>query len=1570
MIGSHELLLIVRAQNQAGAAIGRVSRDIRNLQRQRDLAGRQASLTNRAAAQSLRLAQMEGAEGTRRIALEQSRLRINHQIEAVTDRTAGLELRRAGIVARANQLFRQEERIKAQILGLDDKDYAATTRILQAQQRMVRTQEAIAGLRKGRVDISTGQFTQEPGMARSQAVLRAQRAQTSAMQAQLQRDLAAQRAAMARSGGGDATVANQRAAIAERRFAEATEGARIAKQAVKELNVVEQDLRRTEEIQLRQVNELRAARSNLAREEAQLRAQLAGTQDAWAQLSARERQVQASESQHIRLLEDLQMRLRAVGAQELELAQQAKIAAGQLELTNAQLAEVNAQMNRTNMERFTTGARAVTHFGRVMQMTGLITTAALGAMAIAAGHFVQESTLAATQSGMTFTQIQRNSTQVQQAVLKEMQQFPGASQDVTKSFYDILSSMDVNTQGANRMMVAFQKTAVAGMAPLNDVVNAGITILNNFGKAAGTPDQAMNQLLATVRFGRLNVEQYTTSMNQLVPAFTNAGQSLLQMNSAFAELTRLMPSQRMAATSLARLMELFGRPNFAQGAKQFGIIMRDSTGAMLPFNRIIRQFGTSMNPMIVKLREGRVNAQSFFKQISGTQGTVQAQRAFTELIRHSDELDKRMRQIHGDSYELTRSFNAMRRTPGVEWQVFVNTLKAAAIEIGFSVIPAFRRMGQFITPIVRGFNNLSPHTKRLIGDFAAFTAVGLLVGGTLLAVMGSLTLMIVSLRTIGPYITKFTGGFAAASEEAGLARVGLLRFMGGLGLFIMAMPIAAKVTGSLTHAIIDLVAAYAAWRVAAMIGMANPLVAIGIAVVTVTKLMADGIQHFQQQAIDAQRRVASNHDIHRMGQALGHEVALMVNNGRSFAEILTIMHKRLGDSDNAAMVLASALRQGRIEAEKIASQTYLSNRMLPKPGRPPEPVSRAIPTTGPLTTQQALERLRQLNEMRDRAETAPSIANWQRYYAALKGFQKQITQDQQETLDQVGTLTDRRVMEMARNVNVLRTRWEKSPTLANWRAYWQAQTAMADQATAKQQQMVQDQGTLTDSQVLQMSRTVQRLRSAWERNPSLANWKAYYQAQQDLATQATARQQQMAQDTQVLSDQDVLRMTRNVARLRAAWEKNPNIANWKAYYQAQQALSEQASQSQQQMAQDVGTLTDAQVIRMTINAARLRAVFEKAPNTRNWRAWKAAMDAITTSATQDQQAMATDVQKISDAQVMHQVRNLNKLARIAAHSHRFSDIKAYNVALQQMQDAATSIQMSTAQNFLISIDSVMKKAKKKIKDHSKETINAARQAINQIAGTLSSTYDQMQQQNQQAFGTLFQGPVVQGPRMQFNMQYGYKPTGRDYLRDLRAMLSRFRQWQRVLGQLRRRGAPFEMIQQIQAMGPDALPEARALLGMQPRQFDQYVRVFRTSQRVIAQASRRDMNSTLRHWRSLGNNIMKAIMQGMDEHTAEFANYFRNLAIKLFPRLAHTGRVRPRRAIDPVVPAGEPRNRAHSRPRTRVAPQPAHHAPRGATVGGRHLATAGAPTHYHYHASSGMDYSTWLRKSRSHMRNRH
>jgi TP901 family phage tail tape measure protein len=1492
MIGAHELLLIVRGQNQASAALGRVARDIRGLQRQRDLRARQATLVNRAAAQALRVQQMESFLGSRQIALAQGRIRAEHQIEAVVDRTTGLELRRAGIVARSNQLLRQEERIKEQILGLDDKDFQARTRILGAEQRLARTQASIAGLQRGRVN-AQGVMVQDPGIGRAQAALRASRAETSAMQAEIARDMARMRAEAAAGGeGGDpGGVAARRAQIAERRFAEAQEGARIAKQAVRELSVVEKDLQRTEQIQLRQVTELRNARAALANEEKALTAQLQAQKDAWALLGARERQVQATERQHARQITELQGRLKALGVQELELAEQSRIASAALKMQQAEIAALGEQIANQKWENFATGARAISHIGRVMQMTGLITVAGFAAMGVAAAKFSREATLAATQArrpGESFAATARISRRVQGEIIKMMQQFPASSEEMANSFYEIFSGTNVqNVQKATDMVRVFNQMAVAGGTDLKTMTDAGITLYNNFPREFKTMTDAGNAFFAAVRYGRMNAEQFATSLSSVVPIAKEAGLTFKDVADAMAILTRQSGARFTSrdATGLARMIQLLARPEMVQGLRNIGVEVRNQQGQMRPILEIIQEI-VKHRP---ELRKGGIDALNFFKTISaaggsgrGFQGTVQAARSFAFLAQNVGQYGKVARQVNQDHKELQQSFAALSRDPGVQWQVFTNQLRALILVIGQGAIPALVQMGAPVARLARYIEGLSPHTRRLIGYIGAISAVSLLVVGSMAVLVGSIASMVITFRAAYLWLVKTRAGVGGLGAEAGVARVGLLRLLGGFGLMIIALPILAKLTGSYTSAIKDMIIAYSLWKAAAVVGMANPLTAVLIGAVVATKMLSDRFTKSQKEMLEAQSRVANNRDVNRMGTTFAKQIANMQVEGKSTVEIFKLMRDRLGDSDNAAVILGNAFRKAGAEARKMAHEQYLSERMMPKVGRP-DPNARPggmlqLPDTtpGPMSTVQYRRRLQQLNRLRMAAEQQPNAVKWQRYYTLLEALNKQATSTQQSTVEQIGTLTDRQVMGMARRVAVLQ----------------------------------------------------------------------------------------------------------------AAWERSPSLENWNRFYAAQEGLSEQATARQQQMVQQVGLLTDQQVIRMTVRAAQMRAAFEKAPTTANWRAWKAAMDSITSQATQDQQQMAGDVQKISDSQVMTQVTNLNKLARIANKSRSFADIKAYNVGLQQLQDVATSTQMSTAQNFLVGLDTTMKKATSKIKKNAED----AKQALDQIAGTLSSTFDQMQQQNQTAFGTLFQGPVVQGARMQFREQYGYKPKGKDYLQDLRAMLSRFRQWQRVLQQLRRRGAPFELVQQIQAMGPDALPEARALLGMQRPEFQQYVRVFRTSQRVIAQASSRDMNRQLVHWRSLGSNIMKAVLQGMDEHAAQFSNYFRNLAIKLFPQLAKSARATPRAATDPVVVAGQPRRPGHPLPRGRVPRAPARRVPRGVRVGGRTLQSAAPPNvtvrtaparpsrvttnnyynnyQYTYEAGGhGMDYSTWLRKSRSHMRNR-
>src|SRR5580765_2294675 len=100
-IGAHELLLIVRAQNQASGLLNRVGRDMRRLQNMRDLDMQRSRQVNQLARNALQqqaaLAKIQGTltqNGKVRLQHEQNIARIQLQQTNVQRRIAALEIRR------------------------------------------------------------------------------------------------------------------------------------------------------------------------------------------------------------------------------------------------------------------------------------------------------------------------------------------------------------------------------------------------------------------------------------------------------------------------------------------------------------------------------------------------------------------------------------------------------------------------------------------------------------------------------------------------------------------------------------------------------------------------------------------------------------------------------------------------------------------------------------------------------------------------------------------------------------------------------------------------------------------------------------------------------------------------------------------------------------------------------------------------------------------------------------------------------------------------------------------------------------------------------------------------------------------------------------------------------------------------------------------------------------------------------------------------------------------------------------------------------------------------------------
>jgi TP901 family phage tail tape measure protein len=278
-------------------------------------------------------------------------------------------------------------------------------------------------------------------------------------------------------------------------------------------------------------------------------------------------------------------------------------------------------------------------------------------------------------------------------------------------------------------------TANYGQVQFNDVVLAGINLMNNFGISATRLPSVLNRMQASVRFGATNMSAFVSSLSQVVPAYRAAHYSFTQLAKDVAFVSRLFPqSLRTGTTGLARLSEMFARPNVIQGIQQQFHVDIAPRGQLLPLNEIIQEL-VKAKPDIFATSQA---IGSFFKNVGGTQGTIQARRVLAGFVQEMGLYHTVAGQVGGDNNELTRSFRAMQQTPGVRLQEFFNQLRGIVLELGAGAIPAFRAFVAPIEAAVRWFDQLNPRTQQFIGHALALAGIlGLLVG-TFLAVAGGL----------------------------------------------------------------------------------------------------------------------------------------------------------------------------------------------------------------------------------------------------------------------------------------------------------------------------------------------------------------------------------------------------------------------------------------------------------------------------------------------------------------------------------------------------------------------------------------------------------------------------------------------------------------------------------------------------------------------------------------------------------------------------------------------------------------------------------------------------------------
>jgi len=463
---------------------------------------------------------------------------------------------------------------------------------------------------------------------------------------------------------------------------------------------------------------------------------------------------------------------------ELQLAYQG--------LTDAQRAELafNKALAAMPAERLDRVAHALSGVGRTLQLFGAVGVAAFGFAAHAAANFDTQMSLAATQArdlGASSEQIHERMGQLQNGihgagqevagVLDLMSQYPASADQMSKATYDIFSSMDLERGGVIDVVKGLgllkdaNKIAVAGGVDLNEATSAMITVLNNFDPQLQNTTKQFDTMFNIVRFGRMTMSEFNIMMNKIAPAAADAGNSLKDVGGAMAFLTTVMPSQRMVATGISRLLEFLRHPDTVAGLKKFGVDAKDTTGKLRPLDKILEDIANRF-PQVTT---GQKSAAEFFREITaagrgggrGIIGTQEGRRAFSELMTHLTEYFDAQRRVEKNTNEFARAQAAQMKSLGVQWGIFVNQVKALALAIGQDAIPVFAQLGEAASRLMNFWKGLSPEARKMIVTIGVLASIGALLGGVFLTIGGALMSLEAMFRRIVPGIGKATGTLGA-----------------------------------------------------------------------------------------------------------------------------------------------------------------------------------------------------------------------------------------------------------------------------------------------------------------------------------------------------------------------------------------------------------------------------------------------------------------------------------------------------------------------------------------------------------------------------------------------------------------------------------------------------------------------------------------------------------------------------------------------------------------------------------------------------------------------------------------
>ena len=328
------------------------------------------------------------------------------------------------------------------------------------------------------------------------------------------------------------------------------------------------------------------------------------------------------------------------------------------------------------------------------------------------------------------------------------------------------------------------RSAAAGLGETKVVADALTSILNSYGDATYSASKANDILVATVREGKAEADQFAPALGKVLPVAAAFGASFEDVSAGVAALTRGGASAGTAAIYLRQVLSQLLKPS-----KQAAETMRAAGTSAQELRQKIQQDGLLNALSYLNTQLGGSDTEVMAAGLTKVFGNVRALTAVFSLLGPNLEKNREIfYELNSATGDAAKAFAAYQETADYAFKKAAAEGQAAMIRVGDAIMPAITALLELSGQIARVAETFLRFTTGtgIVGKFGK----ALMVAAASSVLLGKGTLFLFLrlssyIRLMGHGITVLRG-FAGTLSTANGGTITLSNSMRMLGFSTQA----------------------------------------------------------------------------------------------------------------------------------------------------------------------------------------------------------------------------------------------------------------------------------------------------------------------------------------------------------------------------------------------------------------------------------------------------------------------------------------------------------------------------------------------------------------------------------------------------------------------------------------------------------------------------------------------------------------------------------------------------------------------------------------------------------------